>query len=48
MKTSFGAEFASAAREGPKLFFAPLASAIKAAGFMWRRLFSPKRTKDQL
>jgi hypothetical protein len=52
MKTTFVAEFASAAKDGPKLFFAPLVTvfkgARKAVHFAWRRVASFRRAKQEI
>jgi hypothetical protein len=52
MKTTFVAEFASAAKEGPKLFFGPLVAlfkvARKALHAAWRRVVSLRRVKQDI
>lgn len=46
MKTSFGVEFASAAKEGPKLFFAPLVAAFRALVALLSRSDRGARSMD--
>jgi hypothetical protein len=45
MKTTFGAEFTRAAREGPRLFFAPLVAALTAFFSAMRQIAAPKPSK---
>jgi hypothetical protein len=52
MRTSFVSEFASAAKEGPRLFFAPLMTVLraghKALHSGWGRYARAKRTKQDI
>ena len=38
MKSTFAAEFLRTARQGPRLFFAPIAWAVRGTLIEWRRV----------